>query len=149
MTEYDYSNVNINLLKTLLGESKWNKLQDGAKSLQDKQISDEEYEKIRKDLHEKLVWKDIQTIINEAGTSKWKWRTNWNTVKVKLEGGKVRRTRKNKLTGETETWFDEVKGIVQQGYASNDQNKYKLEKDGIKRLAGYAIFLAYDQKIED
>ena len=146
MTEYDYSNVNINLLRTLLGESKWNKLQDGAKSLQDKKISDKEYEKIREDVYEKLVWKDIQTIMNEGGTSSWKWRTNWTTVKVKLNGGKVKRKKTNKLTKEKETWTEEVTGMIHLGLASNDQNKYKIEKEGIKRLAAYAILVAYDQK---
>ena len=146
MTADDYSTVNINLLRTLLGESKWNKLQDGAKLLQDKKISDEEYEKIREDVYEKLVWKDIKTIMSEGFTSTWKWSTHWNAVKVKLNGGKVKRTKTNKLTKEKETWTEEVTGMIHLGLVSNDQNKYKIEIDGIKRLAAYAILVAYDQK---
>ena len=142
MSAIDLSRTNMSLLMTLIGESKCNKLQDGANSLVNKQISDKEFQKIREDVHEKLVWKDIGTIQAEARLH-FQYNTDWNTIKTRLEGGKIIRRRKGIEKVEP------LLGFVQMNLVVQDEKQFKITKEGVKRIAAYYIFIEYDQKVDN
>ena len=141
MPKDDFSRTNMNLLMTLIGESKCNKLREGSKSLLNRKITDEGFKKIREEVYEKLVWKDIGTIEAEA-LLHFRYNTDWNTIKTKLEGGKVKRRRRGIES------IEPVLGFIEMGLVEKDEKQFKIKKEGIKRICGYFLMEEYDQRID-
>ena len=133
----DFSTTNYKLLLTLTGKINCEKVQLLAKERLEGIYTNEEVKKKIEIISSFVTFKNIEDIKYEGRD--FRWNTEWNTIKFKLEGGVKTRKRHGKEKEE------KVPGFIEIGYADQDGKRFKITKKGVGRVFAYYLQVEWNR----